>query len=84
MHENKTAPTVRVVFVCMGCSAPFEATQINRPSEGSLPLSSAVTRCIFGQVSTTIRTGNPYEDYRAEKNGRGRLLHPKGRLGTAL
>ena len=35
MLGNKAAPIVRVVFACRGCSAPFEATQIHRPAEGS-------------------------------------------------
>jgi hypothetical protein len=35
MHGNKAAPVVCVVFACTGCNAPFEATQIHRPANGS-------------------------------------------------
>ena len=35
MHGNKATPSVRVVFACVGCSAPFEATQIHRRAKGA-------------------------------------------------
>jgi hypothetical protein len=35
MQGNSSAPIVRVVFACTGCSAPFEAIQIYRPAEGT-------------------------------------------------
>jgi DNA-directed RNA polymerase subunit RPC12/RpoP len=35
MQADQTTPIVRVVFVCAGCSEPFEATQIHRPAVGT-------------------------------------------------
>ena len=72
MLGNKAAPIVRVVFACKGCSAPFEATQIHRPAEGSFACGFVATRCIYGQVVTTMRNGDLYEGRGTEEHGRGR------------
>lgn len=35
MPRMETAPTVRVIFACTGCGAPFQATQVNEPADGA-------------------------------------------------
>ena len=35
MPEVETPPTVRVVFACSACTAPFQAVQILRPGSGT-------------------------------------------------
>ena len=63
---DATPPIVRVVFACMGCNAPFEATQINRPAKGTFA-------CGFCGDEVYLWSGRyDYTDWRSVRRPRNR------------
>ena len=64
MHADQTTLIVRVVFVCAGCSEPFEATQIHRPALGTFA-------CGFcGEEVHSWSDRHDYTDWRSVRRSR--------------
>jgi hypothetical protein len=74
MPRRKTTPIVRVVFACTGCSAPFEATQIHRPANGTFACGFCGEEVYLWSGHYDYTNWRSIRDRGTEKHGRGRYV----------